>query len=459
MKTSILFLIACSIISTAFGFGTAKYRATIHTNPATLKTAFDHLQFQLVDVISVRKELGELDVLLSDIEYDVLRETYHIEIIDSLGVTESRDLKYQDPKEIKEALEKFHKAYPKITKLVTLGKSLEGREIYAIKISDNPEKDEFEPRVLFNSMHHAREVMTPEVALDAIDYLTKRYKENAQVTKWVDNLEIWILPMFNVDGNNLVWTKDKWWRKNARGGYGVDLNRNYPLFWNKCNGSSGDRRSQTYRGDKPASEPETKVMMNFVAKIRPVFNISFHSYGELVIYPYGCDGDRTETKDIVEPIGKKMAELMDYRAGTGWELLYSVDGGDIDWMYKAYGVIPFVYEVSSSRQGFHPSYDRWRDKTVKKVRPGWRYLLEKALKSGVRGRINSKEEIKIDVYKESTSWGWINYMEALTTKRGDYHIILNPGKYKLVFKTESPIESEISIGSDLLLNDITILGK
>ena len=71
--------------------------------------------------------------------------------------------------------------------------------------------------------------------------------------------------MLNVDGNNIVWTTDNMWRKNARGQgnnvYGVDLNRNYSYAWNSCNGSSGSTSSETYRGASAASEPETQALM------------------------------------------------------------------------------------------------------------------------------------------------------------------------------------------------------
>src|SRR5690606_27444294 len=116
-----------------------------------------------------------------------------------------------------------------------------------------------------------------------------------------------------------------------------DINRNYPVGWNSCNGSSGRTWAQDYRGESPASEPETQVMMSFVTKIRPVFNISYHSYSELVIFPYGCSPKNA--KGMVEKIGHELGKALDYKAGTAWELLYNADGGDIDWMYHDLGVL------------------------------------------------------------------------------------------------------------------------
>jgi hypothetical protein len=124
--------------------------------------------------------------------------------------------------------------------------------------------------------------------------------------------------------------------------------------------------------------------MNLVATIKPKFNISYHSYSELVIYPEGCRGNRA-SEQVVQ-IGKELASKLKkdtgsgtYAPGTAYELLYQVDGGDIDWMYNAHEVMPFVIEVNSSSQGFQPSYSRWRNKTIEGQRPGWQFILDKAL--------------------------------------------------------------------------------
>jgi carboxypeptidase T len=305
------------------------------------------------------------------------------------------DDEYHTSQEVAGELAEFASQYSSITKLFSIGKSHEGRDIWAIKISDNPETTESsEPSILFNAMHHAREVMTTEVAMDTVEYLLTRYADDNDVRGWVNENEIYIVPMLNVDGNNKVWTSNAWWRKNTRSGYGVDLNRNYPYNWNGCSGSSGSVFSDTYRGPSAGSEPESQALMRLVEEIRPVFDISYHSYSELVLYPFGCPGNRTPTQDQVESIGRELANMLPgdngrnkYAPGTPWELLYAADGGDIDWMYGAYGVIPYVIELNSSSQGFQPSYERWRNKTVTKLRPAWQLLLNKLAESGVRGKI------------------------------------------------------------------------
>lgn len=405
------------------------------------------------DIAGVDVKAKKIDLLLSDVEFHVLKNLgYTVEINNVKGVNRGPDQEYQNPSEVEAYVKDYHARYPGITKLISIGKSLEGRDIWALKISDNADINELkEPTLLFNSMHHAREIMTPEMGLDIIEYLLDNYDSNNQVRDWVDNNQIWVIPMFNVDGNNKMWSEDSFWRKNTRGGYGVDLNRNYPEGWNKCNGSSGSQSSQTYRGPKPGSEPETQAMMNFIAEYRPVFDISYHSYSELVIYPYGCNGDRTQTKDIVETIGRKIADLIDYEPGTAWELLYNADGGDIDWMYAAYQVIPYVIELNSRWQGFHPKYSRWRDKTVKRNRDGWQYLIKRASESGVRGVIsqngNPVSEYNLTVYKEENG-NMVKYQDYIGHRTGAFHLVLNPGNYNLKFSKNNSEFGSTSITID-----------
>jgi hypothetical protein len=415
-----------------------------------------------IDIAGVDVNKKIVDVLIGDIDYKFLvAHGYDIRVNETKGITRKPDEEYKNPAEIEEILNHYSTTYSHLVKMVSIGKSLEGRDIWALKISDDPQLEELdEPSVLFNSMHHAREIMTPEVSIDIIDYLLTNYNSDSKVTNWVDSTEIWIIPMFNVDGNNKMWNHDSWWRKNTRGGYGVDLNRNYPAGWNSCNGSSGSQSSQTYRGPSPASEPETQAMMKFIAEKRPVFDISYHAYSELVIYPYGCGKRRTQTKEVVEKIGDHIAWLLDYEPGTAWELLYNADGGDIDWMYEAYQVIPYVIELNSRKQGFHPKYSKWRDKTVERNRDGWQYLLDRVQQSGIRGQVIGTDkkplsDFIVKVFKQ-TDKGELEFQNYVGHKTGMFHIVTNPGKYKLQIITNKKVVKESLITVDDSLTRLSI---
>jgi carboxypeptidase T len=389
-----------------------------------------------VDILGVDYKTKKVDVLISERVLEILNERkFNIDIEDENAFESSAfkpDTKYQNPAKVVKFLKEINAKYPSITNLYEIGKTLEGRSIYAIKISDNPGlREPEESTTLFNSMHHAREVMTPEVSVDIISYLVTNYSTNAQVKHWVDSNEIWVVPMLNMDGNNKVWTSNNMWRKNTRNNHGVDLNRNYPHLWGKCNGSSGSRNSQTYRGTAPASEPETQALMALVKKVRPVFDISYHSYSELVIYPYGCKGMKTETWKVVEGVGKELGSLLNYTAGTAWEILYSADGGDIDWMYKAYQVIPFVLELNSRSQGFHPPYSA-REATIVKNRKGWMHLLNKLDGAGLRGNIMGQKgralalRSALTIKVETTTGVFQDYT---VNPDGSYHIVLPKGNF------------------------------
>lgn len=390
-----------------------------------------YLRANEFDITGINYKTMEIEALLTDAELKQIQsQKANIKFSFPQSLLAGPDAEYKNPDEIADFVNEIHAKYPDITEIKSIGKTLEGRDIMAIKISDNAKKDEQEPTILVNAMHHAREVMTPEITTDMVEYLTSNYGTNAEVTTWVDNTEIWVVPMFNLDGNNKMWSEDSMWRKNTRDGHGVDINRNYPQGWNSCNGSSPRTSAQDYRGTAPASEPETQAMMNLVASIKPVFNISYHSYSEIVIYPFGCRPNKTPTEEAVETIGAEIGKKIDYKPGTAWELLYNADGGDIDWMYVQHQVIPFVIEVNSTMQGFHPGYAKWRDKTVLRNRPGWMHLLQKLQGPSIQGVTEKKFE-KITIMKAGDA-------KVLQTYKinpdGSFYIMLKPGKYDLMFE-------------------------
>jgi len=385
-----------------------------------------------LDVAGIDIKNKSADVVINEAEYKKLEEMgFNVEMTMSKSFMRGPDAQYKNPQEIEQILNDYHNRYPELSELKVVGKSLQGRSIWAIKISSgNGEK---KPAILFNGMHHAREVMGPEVALDIIETLLSNYGKDSKITHWVDANEIWVLPMFNVDGNNIVWTNDSMWRKNARGNYGVDINRNYPYAWGSCNGSSNYKSAQDYRGPSPASEPETQVMMNLVKEIRPVFDISYHSYSELVIYPLGCNGQRAKNADVMEPIGKEMGKRIGYTPGTAWETLYSVDGGDIDWMYAEYQVLPYVIEVNSGSDGFQPDYSK-REPTVVLNRKAWQFVLDRMDGPGIHGAVENNgkavSEFSIAVQRKNGD-AYVDYMTYKGKPNGTYDLILNPGTYRL----------------------------
>ena len=398
------------------------------------------------DIAGVDPTEGTIDVVTDPSEDSLIEADKSLTILQRRDINPeiAPDAKYTTYDHLTTILKDAQTKYPNLVHVESAGKSLEGRDLWVVKITANVKAPvSGRPVVFFNAMHHAREVMTTEIALDVIDYLTKNYGSNDKVTQWVNQTEIWVVPMVNPDGNNKVWTSDSMWRKNARDGYGVDINRNYPYKWDACGGSSGSHYAQDYRGPSAGSEPETKAMMALVGRIKPVLSISYHSYSELVIYPFGCDGEHTPNRQVIEAIGKDLAGRLPkdskggtYAAGTSWELLYAVDGGDIDWYYAEQDVTPFVIEVNSSSQGFQPDY-KWRQPTVEKMRAGWGYLLDRAHQSGVRGHVtdnSGRPVVQGTVVVESMGSHSLSDAAVKTYRikpDGSFHVLLDSGMYKI----------------------------
>lgn len=308
------------------------------------------------------------------------------------------DPRYLDSAEVENFLQQTHKRYPSITKLEVIGRSVKNLPVYALKISDNPGTEEAsEPAIYVNSLHHAREIMTPEITTDMIDYLTSRYASDTRVRKWIDSTEIWIVPMINVDGNDIIWAGDilrTWSQRNNA--HGVDLNRNYPRHWDACPSGKYDNS----RGDAPGSEPEVKSLMQLVKRIKPVISLSYHSYSEFVVYPPACKGLQPDLR--ITSFGKELAGILKYKPGQAHETMgYEMPGSDIDWL-ESEQVFPYLIEVNTPKENFYPDYDQSRNQTVTRNRPGWMRALDRLQESSVRGVVSRSDFDEITISNEGS---------------------------------------------------------
>jgi carboxypeptidase T len=413
-----------------------------------------------IDVAGQNMNEGFLDIVGSPEYFDALKEEgFNVEII--AQQTPSVDPRYLTPEKITAFVQELKSNYPEIVHVVEIGKTIQGRPLLAVRIS-SPDNLDFKPTILFNGMHHARELMTTEVTTDIMTYLVSHYDdpETPWVTAWIKNLAIWILPQVNPDGNAIVWSEDSWWRKNSHADdgeiYGVDINRNYPYMWGRCKGSSGSKSSQTYRGETAGSEPETQAVMNFVREQNFAFDITYHSYSELVIAPYGCQNQFTPENAIVQKVGGDVARVLrkddgsgSYTFGNSWQIIYPVDGDDVSWMYNQVNTMAFVVEINSADQGFQPDYSAWRDKSVQTQRAGWQHMLNRLLTGPqVRGRmLDAKTGQPIDGF---VSIEGVKYKDEKprTAKRGAYQKILIPGNYDLIFSAPGYQSQTLSIAVD-----------
>src|SRR5262245_4465952 len=248
-----------------------------------------------------------------------------------------------------------------IARKISIGTSFEGRDIMAIKISDNVATDENEPEILFNAHQHAREHLTVEMAIYLMNLFTDNYGTDSRITNIVNSREIWIVPDVNPDGGefDIATGSYRSWRKNRQpntgsSNVGTDLNRNWSHQWGCCGGSSSSTGSETYRGPSPFSAPETSRIRDFVNS-RVVggtqqikMNIDFHTYSELVLWPFGyttantAPGLNADAQQTFATIGNQMAATNGYTPEQASDL-YIADGTSIDWMWGAHGIFAYTF--------------------------------------------------------------------------------------------------------------------
>lgn len=283
---------------------------------------------------------------------------------DSLGL-------YHTYGEMVDTLTTLAAAYPAIAQLSTIGTSIEGRNIYLLKISDNVGADETEPEVLYMGNHHARELMSVEIPLRFARHLLENYGIDPDVTDHVDNREIFFIPMVNPDGHVYVEQNHggwwgSWWRKNRRLNgnttYGVDLNRNYGFEWGFDNlGSSPTPGSDLYRGTGPFSEPEVVAVRDFVNTRDITIWFSYHSYGELLLYPWGYEASFAPDHCALATLADTLVAENGYTPGNyALGTIYATNGDSDDWGYGEQvskdKIFAYTPEVNTSGQGgFGPS--------------------------------------------------------------------------------------------------------
>ncbi len=287
----------------------------------------------------------------------------------------SADATYHNYAELSADTQAIAAAYPSIVQRFSLGTSYEGRQIWGLKVSDNVATDETnEPEVLFTHNQHAREHLTVEMALYLLNELTSRYGTDTRITNAVNTREIWIVPSINPDGSeyDVATGSYRSWRKNRQPNsgstaVGTDLNRNWAWQWGCCGGSSGTFSSETYRGPSAFSAPETQRVRDFVnsrvvggvQQIKTA--IDFHTYSELVLWPYGyttantAPGLGVDEEATFRTLGVNMAGTNGYTPEQASDL-YIADGTIDDWLWGQHKIWGYTFEMypTTSSPGFYP---------------------------------------------------------------------------------------------------------
>jgi len=323
-------------------------------------------------------------------------------------------------------LSAYAEAHTDICRLHTLGQSVQGRELWAVLITDNPDDEEDEPEFKYIAAIHGDESLSAEMCLYFIDLLLKEYGQDNRITNLINSTAIWIVPLMNPDGLE---------RNTRRNAAGVDLNRNFPLLTD----SSGNIFSGEPMDDA-TRQPEVRHIMNWTVENSFVLSAGFHTGALLVCYPYGYNEQMsavdTPTPDdlLFEEISRRysMNNLPMWNSSQFSDGIinsarwYPVIGEMADWNYRYASCNEVTIELSNN---FRPSATQiptfWSNNSESMLS----FLEEVHI--GVRGIITDRgsgEPLWAEVLVEGNSQPVFTDPDV-----GDYHRMLLPGTYDLVF--------------------------
>ncbi|WP_088072620.1 M14 family metallopeptidase [Gottfriedia luciferensis] len=257
--------------------------------------------------------------------------------------------------ELSADLQELNAWYPSFTKVEIIGKSVDGRNLYAFKLGTGKSE------IFINGSHHAREHMTTNVIMEMLDQYASAYEKNTKINgfdvrKTLSQTSIYFVPMVNPDGVMLVQkgassaknpsqviklnkgSKNfKAWKANVRG---VDLNRQYPAGWNTLSGNKLQPGPDNHKGKKPLSEPEVKALYDFTNRHNFKNTVSYHSSGNIIFWHYNQTGSQmTRDKAIATKLSKQTGySLVPPKKGGG--------GGYKDWYVLAKKRPGFTIEIS-----------------------------------------------------------------------------------------------------------------
>lgn len=408
---------------------------------------------------------------------DLLQQGYRVEILqrESDLFAQPLDPYYHTVDETYHYLKQIAQAYPFLTRLHRIGQSTRfSLPIWALKISDHPETDEDEPAFLVDSMHHAREPLGNEIALAFIDYLVSRYGWDTRVTSWIDDFEIWVIPIMNPDGYQIIFDRElgsPWWRKNLRDNDGngvidldydgVDLNRNYNINWTY--GGSANPADWTYRGPTPFSEEETRAKRDLASRERFALSVTYHSYGEVVYYQWSwpSSGARAPDHNIFQKIASTLASKIQNLEGTGTYGYgrQTAANQSAPWMYATLGTLEFLVETGTS---FIPLDNTVIDRVVRTNLEGLLYLPERLRGPGITGRVfDKKTRSPLEAIVSVVEIDDFRYIEPRTAHptTGRYFRLLEPGKYTLRIWAPGyhTVTIPINLADKLLKNDVLLV--
>jgi hypothetical protein len=275
---------------------------------------------------------------------------------------------WDEPGGIRDELFDVARSNPQLVKLEVLGRTYQGRELIALKLTQGARDvpDGSRPAVLYSSNQHAREWISLEVNRRLLHHFIARWRANDKAIKdLLKTTELWFVISANPDGYQYTFDVERLWRKNLRDnngdgqigvGDGVDPNRNFAEHWGYDNeGSSPDTADETYRGPRAGSEPETQAMAGLINRVKPKFQSNLHSFGQWLLYPQGW---QVGTLDADYPIYAALGGLDGARSaipgfnpGQSADTLYVTNGETTDYADTSAGTVAYTPELGEGIPG------------------------------------------------------------------------------------------------------------
>jgi murein tripeptide amidase MpaA len=332
------------------------HSANLDIFAATAKTVDVRATRQQLDAIvkSNNIDAAAVKIVIADLDQAVAEERLRLKRHAQEGVDQS-SVDYHDEYhrygDMKKFAAKLAQDNPDLATFVpSIGKSVEGRDLFQIKVTA-PGDNSSRKRIVLQAMQHAREWVSGATAQYLADHLIQAFKANDErIVKLLNQVEFVITPVCNPDGYEYTWTNDRLWRKN-RAAHPVDINRNWPHpSWGKSPGSSPNPSAQTYQGPSAGSEPEVQALVKaFNATPNKIGAIDFHSFSEAILRPYGYQDELAPDEDALLSMSQKMVEAIASVQGTKYTSmtkLYPVTGASRDWFYDNGKVYSYTIELS-----------------------------------------------------------------------------------------------------------------
>jgi carboxypeptidase T len=281
---------------------------------------------------------------------------------------------YHTYDELTDELQSLQVNHSDIMTLTSIGRTYEGRDLWMVKLSDNVDQEESEPGVLLMAAHHGNEWPGVEICLFFIRFMVEQYENETvpEVREALNSTQIFLLPMVNPDGvcadtrKNCAPNHGPFGRNPSLTSYGVNLNRNYddpwflaflypiryylPLILSDS--------SFNYRGPYPFSENETTAVKYFAEQHDLCLSISYHSYGEFIVYPWMHTTKQTPAEPLFRSVGENISLINNYELWVKQDRLIHLNGGTLgsseNWLYRERGTLAFTIEVGDERRPTNP---------------------------------------------------------------------------------------------------------